>query len=456
MASKSKAVRQQVSKKSNKVNFYLWAIPLLAFVIKLIVMGNTTGGGWLGSDGESWLAGADGLLKQGYYSDASVLSYMPAGYPILIWLLAKLSVVNGVWLLSFFQSAFYAFASFYFVKQLRDTKLRPYIFLIAIAIAFNPTLSLSTLVIGYESLLSSCMLLTMGLIINSMQLADTHKIYFGVISVGAVSAIASFVQPRWILTTVVIAVVWVLMYKNRKVQVVILVGVIGIMAIAPALTIQRNIQSVDKAVIASILGSNMAVGAGDETSGGYPHTGPVVPCEPVAPATAPSDSDLVKCVVKWYASHPVKAMRLFINKGFFFWSPWSGPLGEGTMARNPWLKFNPLENISKGSQQGNDLVNKLPGKIISFAWVMGCISMMFIGFFWLRSMKGIYAKIAYVTLVPVVLTWLVAMGTVGDHRYRIPTMGLSVFLQVMGYFALRHKVKTRSFAVALEPSAKAR
>ena len=456
MASKSKAARQQVSKKSNKVNFYLWAIPLLAFVIKLIVMGNTTGGGWLGSDGESWLAGADGLLKQGYYSDASVLSYMPAGYPILIWLLAKLSVVNGVWLLSFFQSAFYAFASFYFVKQLRDTKLRPYIFLIAIAIAFNPTLSLSTLVIGYESLLSSCMLLTMGLIINSMQLADTHKIYFGVISVGAVSAIASFVQPRWILTTVVIAVVWALMCNNRKVQAVILVGVIGIMAIAPALTIQRNIQSVDKAVIASILGSNMAVGAGDETSGGYPHTGPVVPCEPVAPATAPSDSDLVKCVVKWYASHPVKAMRLFINKGFFFWSPWSGPLGEGTMARNPWLKFNPLENISKGSQQGNDLVNKLPGKIISFAWVMGCISMMFIGFFWLRSMKGIYAKIAYVTLVPVVLTWLVAMGTVGDHRYRIPTMGLSVFLQVMGYFALRHKVKTRSFAVALEPSAKAR
>ena len=456
MASKSKAARQQVSKKSNKVNFYLWAIPLLAFVIKLIVMGNTTGGGWLGSDGESWLAGADGLLKQGYYSDASVLSYMPAGYPILIWLFAKISVVNGVWLLSFFQSAFYAFASFYFVKQLRDTKLRPYIFLIAIAIAFNPTLSLSTLVIGYESLLSSCMLLTMGLIINSMQLADTHKIYFGVISVGAVSAIASFVQPRWILTTVVIAVVWALMYKNRKVQVVILVGVIGIMAIAPALTIQRNIQSVDKAVIASILGSNMAVGAGDETSGGYPHTGPVVPCEPVPPATAPSDSDLVKCVVKWYASHPVKAMRLFINKGFFFWSPWSGPLGEGTMARNPWLKFNPLENISKGSQQGNDLVNKLPGKIISFAWVMGCISMMFIGFFWLRSMKGIYAKIAYVTLVPVVLTWLVAMGTVGDHRYRIPTIGLSVFLQVMGYFALRHKVKTRSFAVALEPSAKAR
>jgi hypothetical protein len=48
------------------------------------------------------------------------------------------------------------------------------------------------------------------------------------------------------------------------------------------------------------------------------------------------------------------------------------------------------------------------------------------------------------------------MGTIGDHRFRIPTMSLSVFLQVMGYFALRHRLKSGSFAVALETSAQAR
>jgi hypothetical protein len=164
---------------------------------------------------------------------------------------------------------------------------------------------------------------------------------------------------------------------------------------------------------------------------------------------------MFKCVIKWYVEHPVKGVRLFINKGFFYWTPWSGPLGEGTMARNPWLKINPLISIAKGSQEGSDLINKLPGKIVSFAWVMGCISMMFIGFFWLRSMKGLYANIAYMTLIPVAVAWLVTLGTVGDHRYRIPTMPLSLFLQVMGYFALRHKVKTGSFATTLEPSAKA-
>jgi hypothetical protein len=71
-------------------------------------------------------------------------------------------------------------------------------------------------------------------------------------------------------------------------------------------------------------------------------------------------------------------------------------------------------------------------------------------------MKGIYANIAYLTFVPVVISWLVSMGTIGDHRFRIPTMSLSLFLQVMGIYALRHKAKTRSFSVALESGAKAR
>ena len=456
MASKSKIARVQQTKKSKKDSIYLVAIPLLAFVIKLITMANTTSGGWLGADGESYLSGSDGLLSQGYFSDKSILSYWPAGYPILIWLLAKISVVNAIWLLSFVQSSFYAFASFYFVKQLRDTKLSSYIFLVSIALAFNPTLSLSSLVVGYESIIASCMMMIVGLIIKSGQSLGNHKFGIAIVGVGGFSALSSFIQPRWVLTSVVIACIWALMCKNRKVQSAILAGVIGIMATAPAILLQRNIQSIGKAVISTNLGITMQIGAGDNATGGYSNTGGTVSCAPIPPATSVSDSDLIKCVVKWYVSHPVKAVRLFINKGFFFWSPWSGPLSSGTMARNPWLKVNPIVDIAEGSLEGNALVTQAVGKIISFAWVMGCISMMFIGFFWLRSMKGIYANIAYLSLAPVGVSWLVSMGTIGDHRFRIPTMTLSVFLQVMGYVALRHKVKTRSFAITLEPSAKAR
>ena len=456
MASKSKMARQQQEKKSKNVNVYIIAIPVFAFLIKLITMINTPNGGWLGADGENYFSGVDGLLADGYLSDKSILSYWPAGYPILLWVLAKISITQIIWLISITQSIFYAYASYYFVKQLRDTKLRPYLFLIGIFLAFNPTLSLSSMAVGYESPIAACMLMVVGLIIKSLQSPNDRRLVIRVLGVGGFSALATFMQPRWILTSIVIAVAWALMSKSRKVQALILVGVVGVMAIAPAILIQRNIASIDKAVISTNLGVTMKIGAGPQTTGGYAHTGPDVPCDPVPPATTVSDNDVVKCVIKWYAANPVKAGKLFVKKGWYYWTPWSGPLGNGTMARNPWLKVNPIMDIARGSQSGNDLVYKSVGKGISFFWVVGCISLFFIGFFWLRSMKGIYANIAWLTGIPVVISWLVSMGTIGDHRFRIPTMSLSVFLQVMGYFALRHKAKTRSFAVALETSAKAR
>ena len=456
MASKSKIARQAAAKTDKKVNFYLIAIPVLGFLIKLITMMNTPNGGWLGADGENYLSGVDGLIAQGYFSDKSILSYWPAGYPILIWFLTKITIAHLLWVISLLQSLFYAYASYYFVKQLRDTKLRPYMFLIGIVLAFNPTLSLSSMAVGYESPIAACMLMVVGLIMKSKQSPEDRGLVIRVIGVGAFSALASFMQPRWILTTIVFAIVWALMYKRRKVQALILVGVIGVMAIAPAILLQRNIASIDKAVISTNLGVTMNLGAGPETTGGYKHTGPNVPCEPVPPATTVTDNDVVKCVIKWYAGHPVKAMKLFVKKGWYYWSPWSGPFANGTMARNPWLKVNPIMDIARGSQSGNDLVYKSAGKVISLVWGFACISLFFIGFFWLRSMKGIYANLAYASFIPVVISWLVSMGTIGDHRFRIPTMSLSLFLQVIGYFALRHKAKTRSFAVALESSAKAR
>lgn len=456
MASKSKIARQRQVKQSKNVNFYIIAIPVLGFLIKLITMINTPNGGWLGADGENYFSGVDGLLADGYLSDKSILSYWPAGYPILLWGLAKISVTQIIWLISITQTLFYAYASYYFVKQLRDTKLRPYLFLIGIILAINPTLSLSSMAVGYESPIAACMLMVVGLIIKSLQSPNDRRLVIRVLGVGGFSALATFMQPRWILTSIVIAVVWALMSKSRKVQALILVGVIGVMAIAPAVLIQRNVASIDKAVISTNLGVTMKLGAGPETTGGYAHTGPDVPCDPVPPATTVSDNDVVKCVIKWYVANPVKAGKLFVKKGWYYWSPWSGPLVNGTMARNPWLKVNPIMDIARGSPSGNDLVYKSVGKGISFFWVVGGISLFFIGFFWLRSMKGIYANIAWLTGIPVVISWLISMGTIGDHRFRIPTMSLSLFLQVMGYFALRHKAKTRSFAVALESSAKAR
>ena len=460
MASKSKQVKAQQGKKDARLKYWLIAIPSLAFFIKLIIMSNITpvinyagslqGGGWLGADGENYLNAMGGLLTGGFASTEHLLNYWPAGYPLLLWGLSKISLSHLLWLISLSQSAFYGYSSYYFVNQLKSTKLKPYLFTIALILAANPTLSLSSLAVGYESPIAACMLMITGLIVKSQMNEVDRRFWIRVGAVGFFFALAAFMQPRWILTTLIVAVIWALAHKSRKNQALILVGVLAIMAIAPITLIARNNAAGQGSVISTNLGVTMRIGAGDETQGGYAHTGPDVPCDPVPPATTVTDNDVVKCVIKWYAGHPVKAVKLFINKGFFYWSPWSGPIVNGTMARNPWLKIDPILNIAKGSQQGHDLVYGVFGKFVSWVWMLTCISLFFIGFFWLRSYKGVYSTLAWLAFTPVVASWLVGMGTIGDHRFRLPTMSLSLALQVVGYYALRHRVKTGSFRVASE------
>ncbi len=451
MASKTKRAQKNTAKAQKRLDIYLIAIPIVVFLVKLITMANTPHGGWLGADGENYLGGVDGLIADGLFSKAHLLGYWPAGYPILIWMGTKISVANILWIISIVQSAFYAYASYYFIQTLKNTKLRPYLFTISIIIGFNPTLSLSSMAVGYESPIAAVMLMVTGLIIKSKMGEVNRRFWIRVVGVGAFFALASFMQPRWVLTTIIVAIIWALTYDNRKTQALIIAGVVGVMAIAPVALIARNAKAGNGNVISTNLGVTMSLGAGDETSGGYAHTGPNVPCKEGA-----TDNEVVKCVIKWYAGHPVKAVKLFINKGFYYWSPWSGPIVNGTMARNPWLKIDPIQNIAQGSKQGHDFIYGVFGKIISWIWMLACISLFFLGFFWLRSYKGIYSTLAYLAALPVIASWIVGMGTIGDHRFRIPTMTLSLFLQVIGYFALRHKVKTGSFALALESSAKAR
>jgi hypothetical protein len=440
MASKSKIARQAAAKTDKKVNFYLIAIPVLGFLIKLITMMNTPNGGWLGADGENYLSGVDGLIAQGYFSDKSILSYWPAGYPILIWFLTKLTIAHLLWVISLLQSLFYAYASYYFVKQLRDTKLRPYMFLIGIVLAFNPTLSLSSMAVGYESPIAACMLMVVGLIMKSKQSPEDRGLVIRVIGVGAFSALASFMQPRWILTTLVIAIVWALMYKSRKVQALILVGVVGVMAIAPAILIQRNIESINKPIISTNISAALKIGTGPETTGGYKKTGPDIKCESKTLGEQPTDGEYLACALKWYATNPVKTAQLTWYKSLYFWSPWTGPSANGTMARNPWLKINPIVDIGKSPQEGNKLVYGTVGKLISWLWIFVNLSLLFYGFWFLRKMGDIHSKLAYLLMGPILASWIAAVGTIGDHRFRIPTMSLSLVLQVIGFIAIKNRV----------------
>jgi hypothetical protein len=455
MAQQSKGRRAVVAKKNDNRRIWLIALPVLAFLIKMIVMANTAKGGWLGADGENYLSGVDGLLADGFFSKKQILTYWPAGYPLFIWPLVKLSMTHFLYFLSFLQSIFFAYATYFFTKQILVLRLSFLAVSASFFISFNPTLSLSTNAVGYESLISSLLLIAIGLLIKcKINFTTSSSLKYGYLSVALLS-LASFFQPRFLLSGFVLIVIYSFILIGIKARLKFIALSIVILMVFPSVLIMRNIVSNNLFAIATELGVTMRIGAGDKTSGGYGHPDGTIPCKPKPPATDATDSQVVQCVLKWYVTHPVKTAKLAVSKSIFFWSPWSGPEANGTMARNPWIKIDPIMNIIK-NQSGRDLVYGLFGKVVSSLWIIGQLVLLFSGLIWLWKMGGNEKLLAKLAGTPVLLGWLVSMGTIGDHRFRLPQMGLSLFLQVVGLFGLRKRLSVATIAPALAASSKSR
>jgi hypothetical protein len=439
----TKQMAAKSEKSDSRLRKYLIAIPLIALVIKLITMANIQAGAWYGADGENYIRGVDGLLAQGFFSTEPLLSYWPAGYPLLMWPVAAIGDSIFFYLLTIIQSLFFAYATYFLTNKLRNSSLKYLAFWTSIILSFNPTLSLSSMTVGYEAPIAACFMMIAGTILSTFNKPIDKKFWIAVASVGGWFALATFMQPRFLLIAIIVAIMWALRVVDTKHRLRIAALVIAIMMAAPALMIFRNAVSIDKATISTNLGVTMRIGAGPETSGSYDRTGPDVPCEPKAPATAVTDNEIVICVLKWYLTNPLDTVRLSFNKAIFFWSPWSGPEAEGTMARNPWLKISPVQQVGKSSQEGQSLVFGPFGIAISYLWIIGQVLFLFLGYRALRRMGPDEKFFARVLITPVLISWLLALGTIGDHRFRIPTMSLSLLLQVAAFLAIRKKLNNK-------------
>ena len=438
----AKSAKKEIS--DLKLHKYLIAIPMVALIIKLITMMNIQAGIWLGADGENYLTGLDGLIADGFFSEQGLLSYWPAGYPLLMWPVAVIGDSIFFYLLTIIQSVFFAYATYFFTNKMANSSLKSFAFWTSIILSFNPTLSLSSMAIGYEAPIAACFMMIAGIIWANTSPVFDKKFWLAVASVGGWFALATFMQPRFLLIAVIIAVLWALKVAGTKNRICIVALVTSIMMVAPAIMIFRNIEVIDKATISTNLGVTMRIGAGPETSGGYARSGPEVPCEPKAPATTVTDNELVICVIKWYLSNPLDTARLSANKAILFWSPWDGPLSlNGTMARNPWLKLSPVNKIAKGSEDGQRLIFGFFGNATSYLWMISQVVFLFLGYRLLRKLGRDELFFARVLITPVLVSWLLALGTIGDHRFRVPTMSMSLALQVIAILAIRKKLNDR-------------
>ena len=445
MASKSKRARMAPVRSLNKTFLYC---AVAVFVVKLLIIFNIQGGNieisgrpflldgvWLGADGDNYLKGYDALSREGLFSKEGILNYWPAGYPLVILFLSLLGKSWALTTLSIVQSLIFSYAVYFFATELSKTKLKKFSYLVLLLILFNPTLSLSSIAVGYESLTASGLLLCVGLVIRSFIAKDDKKFLKYLIISSVIFGLLAFVQPRLIVTGLLINIVWVLVWKGVKGGALLISLTVAITLFFPATLIYRNNQAIGINSISTNLGVTMNIGAGDNANGGYMTKGFGVPCS-LKGTESERDIQTVKCVLSWYLENPNKTLSLFYNKTVYLWSPWvnngfAGDVFTGTMFRNPWLKISPITTIVK-NKDGAKLILGPIGKAFSWLWLFGGLFVLFYGYFTLWRQNSLERFIGNLAMVAVTTNWLITLFTIGDHRFRVPIMGLSLFLQAIG------------------------
>jgi hypothetical protein len=440
MASKSKRARMAPQRDLAK-SFMYWAIAV--FILKLIIIFNIQGGNinisgrpffidniWLGSDGENYLTGYDSLSREGIFSKAGILNYWPAGYPLVI---LFLSILGKSWVLttlSITQSAIFSFSTYFFALHLSKTRLKKFSYLVFTLILLNPTLSLISIWIGYESLTASGFLIAAGLILKDFIEKDDRKFIKYLLISSTIFGLLTFMQPRLIVSGILINLFWILMRKGVKAGSLLVIVSLAITLFFPATLIYRNHKAIGVNSISTNLGVTMNIGAGDKATGGYMKQDFGVPCT-LTGNQSQQDNQRVKCVLNWYASNPSKAIKLFYNKTLYFWSPWFGPEAQGTMARSPWLSVSPIREMHQGVMAPK-LVYGGFGKLISWVWLLGGLALLLYGFLILWRQNSLERFIGTVAMIAISTNWLISLISIGDHRFRVPVMGMSLFLQAIG------------------------
>jgi hypothetical protein len=315
-------------------------------------------------------------------------------------------------------------------------------------ILLNPTLSLSSLSIGYESLAASGSLIIIGIIVKDLSHKAQDNFIKSLILVAVISGILAFIQPRLIVAGVLTLVIWILARKPRKTAPYFLIISITILLLFPSSLIFRNEKASGISAISTNLGVTMNIGAGDLATGGYDSKERGVECEINSPDPEVADSKRVLCVLDWYLDNPAKTAKLFYNKSIYFWSPWSGPVLSGTMRLNPWLKINPVTNIIQ-NPEGAKLVYGAFGKFMAYLWIFSGLTLLIYGFLLLWRAGGIERLIGTFALVIIFSSWAITLISIGDHRFRLPIMGMSLFLQSVGIKTL---LAGRKSQIADQPS----
>ena len=147
----SKRLVKQSNKKAKARLTHLTMLTFIVLVIKLILVARSNQSTWLGADGESFINNAGIISNEGFFSSNGSLMYFAGGDSFLLFLLNIFGITALPYLVILIQTASYSFAVWVLARQLLKLPISAIAIPFAYTSLLNPTLSLSSLQIGYES-----------------------------------------------------------------------------------------------------------------------------------------------------------------------------------------------------------------------------------------------------------------------------------------------------------------
>ena len=428
----------------SKKQSIFYSILVITF-IKIIIIFNIDpisysykAGAWIGSDTDGYLQGANAIKSEGFFTESYFLSYYAPGYPVFLYLIQKVFGTYLILVVSILQTLFYSFSIYFLTKQLLNSGFRLFATPFTFIALLNPTLSLSTMQLGYEGLVASICAIVLGLCIKNVLNLDKKLNGFEVLTAATLMGVSIWLAPRMILAAVLLVIFWTLVIKSKSRFLLGFVAILIIVSFQSSMVMRNYIANGEFSSQTS-LGNLALMGAGPLATGTYMNSPSGVYCETTSKEVSDQSNKRLSCAINWYIENPLIGAKLLWKKSYYLWSPWYGPLTGGTSAANPYYKwFHPIKsNITTQSQL--DFVTGLPGKIVSWFWIVGGWILLIMGFRYLFSNGGISRKIGVTAAVLILSNWITALITIGDNRYRIPLMTISLFVQVIGWKSLVNK-----------------
>ena len=435
---------------------FVFTITLLKFIIIFNIEPIAQfydAGAWLGSDTEGYVQGAGTLATEGFFSESSFLSYYAPGYPIFIWLVDVIFGSKTFLVISIIQTVLYSFSIYLLAQQIVLLGLRKVAISFTLLTLLNPVISLSSMQLGYESLVASFISIILALLIKNYQNPEKQKKSREIIFASILMGINIWLAPRMILVSLIVLIFYAAYSKNRTSLVATLCGIFIVITFQLSM-LARNYVAVGSFTSQTSLGNLALMGAGPLANGSYMTEPTGAPCLVESENEADQSAEKLKCAIKWYAENPFHGTQLLWKKSYHLWSPWFGPLSSGTNARHPYLQsFHPIKsNIT--SQQQTDLIFGPVGKIISWLWIIGGWILLVLGFMKLLMRNNRARAAGLLSILLICLNWISALITIGDSRYRIPLMSVSLLLQVIGSSELIRRLSYKVNRKRLEKSNK--